>query len=299
MKTRIVPPEELALGVSFLKEGIPIAFPTETVYGLGAPVFDRQAIEKVFSIKGRPSDNPLIVHVSSISQLEELAQNIPPIFFELAEKYWPGPLTLVVEKSPLVPDIVSAGLFSVAIRMPSDPIARRLIEKTGPLVAPSANLSGRPSPTSAEDVLEDLNGKIPLIIDGGRCSCGIESTVLSLLEEVPIVLRPGIITFDNVHQADQNTTVASPGMKYRHYAPKANVRLVYCQDELKGPYILSTQPKDGMRLLNEQTLYHELRNADRCGVSEILVDCSNELVENQAMMNRLLKAAGNFLPNRS
>ncbi len=296
MKTQIVSPEDLSQAVSFLKKGCPIAFPTETVYGLGAPVFDRKAIEKVFAIKERPSDNPLIVHVSSLNQVEQIAQNLPPIFFELVEKYWPGPLTLVVEKKPLVPEIVSAGLSSVAIRMPSDLIARRLIEEVGPLVAPSANLSGRPSPTSAEDVFEDLDGKIPLIIDGGRCSCGIESTVLSLVAEVPTLLRPGVITLEGVleiKQADQDTKVASPGMKYRHYAPKAKVRLVYSQNELKGPYILSMRPKEGMRLLNEQTLYRELRNADRCGVSEILIDCSNDLLENQAMMNRLAKAASN------
>ena len=291
METEVVSIDSIQRGAFFLKKGFPIAFPTETVYGLGAPVFDLEAIKKVFTIKGRPSDNPLIVHISTLSQVGLIAQNLPALFYTLAEKHWPGPLTLVVEKKDTVPDIVTAGLPAVAIRMPSHPIALQLIHEVGPLVAPSANLSGKPSPTSTEDVLEDLKGKIPLIFDGGRCSIGIESTVLSLLGEKPILLRPGVIPFD-VELPSKETPITSPGMKYRHYAPKANVKLIFSKNLLCGSFILSQSPKKGMRLLNEHTLYHELRSADRMGVNEILVDCCEDLLKNQALMNRILKAAG-------
>lgn len=284
--------------IILLKQGIPIGFPTETVYGLGACVSAPDAIEKIFSIKGRPSDNPLIVHVATVDQAVALSQNLPTVFFRLVEKYWPGPLTLVVEKDPSVPACISGGLSSIAIRMPSNPIARALIEGVGPLAAPSANLSGKPSPTTAADVLEDLDGKIPLIIDGGECSVGIESTVLSLLQDTPVLLRPGTITKEElesflgqkIEDAHNGTKVLSPGMKYRHYAPRAKVHLVYLKEELKGNYILSPNPEKEMRLLNEKTLYAEFRRADRCAVSEIIIDCTNPL--SKALLNRIEKSRG-------
>ncbi len=299
MKTRIISPSDLQEAIICLKEGIPIAFPTETVYGLGASIFLDEALKKIFVTKGRPSDNPLIVHVSSLEQAISLSVDLPEIFFELASRFWPGPLTLVVKKNSLVSDLVSGGLPSIAIRMPSNTIARELIDAVGPIAAPSANLSGRPSPTTAFDVLEDLDGKIPLIIDGGECSVGIESTVLSLLGPRPILLRPGQLDKKTLEEAlgqeidepQKDAPIHSPGMKYRHYAPKAKVSLKFHPRELKGPYILSVNPLPGMRLLNEKTLYAEFRRADRLGVSEIEIDGSPDLLRNQALMNRLVRAA--------
>jgi L-threonylcarbamoyladenylate synthase len=240
------------------------------------------------------------VHVASIEQAEELGQDLSDNFFLLAKAFWPGPLTLVVKKRANVSAIVSAGLDSVALRFPSHPVARKILEKTGPMAAPSANLSGSPSPTTARDVLEDLDGKIAWIVDGGQCLIGIESTVVSLLEDRPTLLRPGAISKtelekvlgQSIEEATASTTVRSPGMKYRHYAPRAKVRLVYDPKELTGSYILSPTPSSNMRLLNEQTFYAELRRADRQGVSEIEIDCSPLLLNNRALMNRIEKAAG-------
>lgn len=217
METRILLPDQLASAIASLKEGMPVAIPTETVYGLAAPIANPEAVEKIFAIKGRPSDNPLIVHVSSVAEAAELGENLPEIFFTLARTFWPGPLTLVVKKSALVPPIVSAGLDSVAIRFPSHLVARKIIEQVGPVAAPSANLSGSPSPTKASDVLEDLEGKIAWIVDGGECVIGIESTVISLLQKTPILLRPGSILKEDlekicgpIEQATETTPICSP-----------------------------------------------------------------------------------------
>jgi L-threonylcarbamoyladenylate synthase len=287
MKTQVISPANLAPAIEFLKKGIPIAFPTETVYGLGAQIFEEEAIDQIFTIKGRPSDNPLIVHVASMEQAVALCQNLPELFYRLIEKFWPGPLTLVVPKAPHICDRISGGLNSIAIRMPSNKIARDLINAVGPLAAPSANLSGKPSPTTATDVLEDLNGKIPLIIDGGECSFGIESTVLSLLDTQPMLLRPGSISKEEIEnflgqtiaEPDAMTKIVSPGMKYRHYAPKAKVRLAYEVEELDG-YVL--QP-------TEKNLYAGFRKADRLGIAEIVIDCTKPI--SKALMNRIQKAA--------
>lgn len=300
MDTEIITSKEINKAIFALKQGIPIVFPTETVYGLGASIWMPEAIEKIFAIKGRPADNPLIVHISSMEEVFLLGDSLPPLFFLLAEKFWPGPLTLVVKKHPSVPSIVCGGLDSIAIRYPSNLIARELISQVGPMAAPSANISGRPSPTSALDVLEDLNGKIPWIIDEGASLIGIESTVVSLLGERPVLLRPGFLNKETIEEAVgekilesvKDTPILSPGMKYRHYAPRAKVRLVYDPRDLKGDYILSTEPSLGMHLLNEQTLYAELRKADREGVSEIEIDCSSSLLKNSALMNRIIKASG-------
>lgn len=297
MKTRIINVDDLEEAILFLKVGTPIAFPTETVYGLGALAHNAEAIKKIFTVKGRPSDNPLIVHVATIEQAAALSQNLSASFFSLAKKFWPGPLTLVVERNPSLPASLSGGLPTIAIRMPSHPIALTLIEKTGPIAAPSANLSGKPSPTTALHVLEDLDGRIPLIIDGGECQLGIESTVVSLLQTSPVLLRPGTITKEEIEahlgqivlDPHQNTKILSPGMKYRHYAPKAKVSLIYEEEKLQGEYILSPNPKDAMRLLNEKTLYAEFRRADRYGAKEIVIDCTRPI--SQALMNRLEKAA--------
>lgn len=292
MDTVILKSSDLNLAIASLKAGNPVVFPTETVYGLGAPLFSTVAVEKIFAIKGRPSDNPLIAHVSNMEQVDRLATNLPDSFYRLAKQFWPGPLTLIVPRKPEVPSIVSAGHPTIAIRMPSHPVAQALINGVGePLVAPSANLSGRPSPTCIQDVLEDLNGKVHYAIDGGECDVGLESTVLSLCHAKPTLLRPGQITRERLEEF-LNTSIAlpsedgpilSPGMKYRHYAPKARLRLVYKREDLTGSYIL---------LPTARTLYAELRKADRKGIPEIEVFCDASIQANEALMNRLLRSSG-------
>lgn len=292
MRTQIISSENLNPAISFLKKGIPLAFPTETVYGLGAPVFLPEAIQRIFEIKGRPSDNPLIVHIASFDQAHLLSDDLPLSFSLLAEKFWPGPLTLIVRKNPSVPEIVSSGHPTIAIRMPVHAVARRLIEGVGmPVAAPSANLSGRPSPTSATDVLEDLDGKIPLIVDGGQCAIGIESAVLSLIDR-PTLLRPGSIAKadleevlnEKIELAAPESPVLSPGMKYRHYAPKARIHLVFDAEDMKGPYRVTR--------INSRNLYAVLRRADRLGIPEIEIFCDRATQSNPALMNRLLRASG-------
>lgn len=289
---------DLDLAIALLKNGQPVAFPTETVYGLGAPVFNPEAVARVFAIKGRPSDNPLIAHIAHRDQLLELAIDLPPEWERLADAFWPGPLTFVFKRSEKVPSIVSAGHPTIAVRMPSHPIARQLIEAVGPLVAPSANLSGRPSPTRASDVLEDLEGRVALIVDGGACAFGIESTVLSLVGE-PTLLRPGSIALEELEKilgrpilnAVKGAPAHSPGMKYRHYAPKAKIRFVERIEELRSPFILSTVPIEGIkiRLLNEKTLYAELREADRLKVDVIEVFGLSQA--SSALCDRITRAA--------
>lgn len=224
-----------------LKGGGVVAFPTETVYGLGASAWNPSAVQKVFELKGRPSDNPLIVHISKYSQLVSLTAEIPEKSRILMQKFWPGPLTLVFDKKPKVPDIVSGGLDSVAVRMPDHFFAIRLIDLTGPLVAPSANISGRPSPTKTEHVIQDFDKSVP-VLDGGTCAIGLESTVLDVRSTPFRILRPGRITakmieertgifvqdYDSTFKTD---TPSSPGMKYTHYAPNAKVRWM-SSDEL-------------------------------------------------------------------
>jgi len=293
MKTVILTPDALSAAIDSLKKGEPVAFPTETVYGLAASAFDEGAIRKIFSIKGRPADNPLIVHISSLDQVSLLAEEVPPEFLKLARAFWPGPLTLVVKRKNSVPSICSAGLPTIAIRMPVHQVALDLIRGVGaPLAAPSANLSGGPSPTTAQDVLEDLEGKIPYILDGGACAIGLESTVLSLVNPRPILLRPGVVQKEaleaifgrSIDLANQATPAFSPGMKYRHYAPKAAIRLVFNESDLKGPYSL---PR-----ITARNLYSELRKADRLGVPEVEIYCSSSVQADAALMNRLLRASG-------
>lgn len=291
MKTKILGSDEIQAAVEWLKRGELVIFPTETVYGLGASAYDENGIRQIFEIKKRPADNPVIAHVSSIEQAEALAESLPSEFYALAKAFWPGPLALIVRRSEKVPAAISAGHPTIAIRMPSHPLALALIKLFGtPLAAPSANLSGRPSPTTVYDALEDLDGKIPVAIDGGECRVGIESTVLSLVHSTPTILRPGEITREQIEETiGQSIAVAgheekplSPGMKYRHYAPKAKVKLVYRLNDLKGPLLTVTS----------QTLYSELRKADRRELSEIEIYCDERTQRNPALMNRLLRASG-------
>ena len=218
-------------------DGGVVAMPTETVYGLAANALDGKAVAKIFKAKGRPQDNPLIVHITEVESLKKVASNIPEKAYALAEKYWPGPLTMILPKANVIPDEVSAGLDTVGIRMPSHPVARAFIKACGvPLAAPSANISGRPSPTTAEYVAADMDGKIDGIIDGGACKVGVESTIVTLVGK-PRLLRPGGITHEQLEavlgevdidkavysQLEKGAKAISPGMKYKHYAPKAHV----------------------------------------------------------------------------
>jgi L-threonylcarbamoyladenylate synthase len=232
---RLLMPAALAL-----RAGELVAFPTETVYGLGADALNPTAVDAIFAAKGRPGDNPLIVHVAHVEDIQRLTTTVPPLAVLLLDAFAPGPLTLILPRSALVPDNVTAGLDTVAVRIPAHPVARRLIELSGvPVAAPSANRSGRPSPTRAWHVADDLDGLIPFIIDGGACEFGLESTVLDLTGPVPQILRPGAITAEAIAQvtgqanddgpatpATASLAPRSPGMKYRHYAPKARLLVV-------------------------------------------------------------------------
>ena len=234
------------MAAELLQAGRLVAFPTETVYGLGADATNAEAVLSIFKAKGRPADNPLIVHIHDISQLDHLC-SVPDQALPLMKAFWPGPLTMLFNKYPSVPDEVTAGLSTVAVRMPSHPVAAALLRECGlPVAAPSANSSGKPSPTLASHVMEDMQGKIPLILDGGACEVGVESTVLDLCHGTPTILRPGGITREMLEsvlhekvalagsilrplKADEKAL--SPGMRYEHYAPKASVTLVEGTDE--------------------------------------------------------------------
>lgn len=233
--------DSIKKAAQLLRAGGVVAIPTETVYGLAADASNKKAIEAVFTAKGRPQDNPLIVHISDLAMLEKVAKNIPQTAYLCAEKFWPGPLTMVLESAEFVDKSVSAGLDTVAVRMPADETARLIISETGlPLAAPSANISGSPSPVTAEHVIKDLDGKIDAVIMGERCSVGVESTVISITENEARILRPGAVTaemlrevFDNViidkailSNPKDDEKVASPGMKYKHYAPEGELYLI-------------------------------------------------------------------------
>ncbi len=227
--TRIVNAKDgIDEGARILNEGGLVVFPTETVYGLGANAFDPEAVAKIFKAKGRPQDNPLIVHISSLDEVKGIASEIPETFYKLAQRFMPGPLTVILKKSDRIPYVVTAGGETVGIRMPKNVYTRELIAKSHPLAAPSANRSKHISPTTAQHVYEDLNGEVELILDDGPCEVGIESTVLDLTSDVPTILRPGAVTadmlLDIVGAVSQNGKVIkiakAPGMKYTHYAPK-------------------------------------------------------------------------------
>ena len=225
-----------------LKEGALVAFPTETVYGLGGDGLKAGVAAKIYEAKGRPSDNPLILHIAEVADIEQLATDIPELAYRLADRFWPGPLTMVLKKREEVPYATTGGLDTVAIRMPSDEIAREIIRASGTYIAaPSANLSGRPSPTKAEHVIEDLSGRVDMIVDGGDSDIGLESSIIDLSGEVPMILRPGYITKEDFEQItaeveydkavlatkpQESVMAKAPGMKYRHYAPKGQITIV-------------------------------------------------------------------------
>lgn len=319
-----------------LREGGLVAFPTETVYGLGGNALDPKASMKIYAAKGRPSDNPLIVHIADIKDLAKITTEIPEGARILAEKYWPGPLTMILPKADSVPKETTGGLDSVAVRFPSDRIAQELIKAAGGFVAaPSANTSGRPSPTMAEHVEEDLGDAIEMIIDGGQVGIGLESTIVDFTEDVPVVLRPGYISLEMLKDTlgdvrmdrgllitDSSVHPKAPGMKYRHYAPKADLSIVEGpQDEviacinrltheavengLRAGIIATDETKDqysdGLVLSigsreEEETiahhLYEVLRDFDEAQVNVIYSEAFYTPRMGQAIMNRLLKAAG-------
>lgn len=319
MITELLGLEGIARAADLLKRGELVAFPTETVYGLGAYIYDAGAVQSIFRVKGRPSDNPLIAHVSSFEQVEEIACEIPDSFHLLKDRFFPGPLTVIVKRHPSVPSVVSAGLDSIALRMSSHPIALKLIELVGsPLVAPSANLSGKPSSTQPAHVLLDFDGKIAAVIDGGKTDIGIESTVISLLGAHPMLLRPGFVTKEEIEavlgcyvdipESSNEGPVLSPGMKYRHYAPRTAVKLFFSMADLQvhllagdsssrycaflPPGINSSSDRVDQYLLSVKEFYSLLRHADEMNYQEILILCDEGIRKDAGFMNRLTRSAG-------
>lgn len=336
MTTENVDADAIARGGEILKKGGLVAFPTETVYGLGGNALDPEASKKIYAAKGRPSDNPLIVHIADIKDLKKVAAEVPEKAQILADKYWPGPLTMILPKADIVPSETTGGLDSVAVRFPSDRIAQALILAGGGFVAaPSANTSGRPSPTTAGHVIEDLGDKIDMIIDGGQVCIGLESTIVDFTEDVPVVLRPGYISLEMLQETlgdvrmdrglispDSKVHPKAPGMKYRHYAPKADLTIIegeaenviqeilrrtdealakdkkvgiIATDETKDRYTEGIVKSIGSRDQEETIahhLYEVLRDFDSCNVSEIYSEAFYTPRMGQAIMNRLLKAAG-------
>lgn len=314
-----------------------VAFPTETVYGLGGDGLHPDAAKKIYEAKGRPSDNPLIIHIAEVSDLERIASKVPEQAKKLAEAFWPGPLTMVVWKNENVPYATTGGLDTVAVRMPNHPVALELIRKSGKLIAaPSANTSGRPSPTEAAHVVEDLDGRISMVLDGGAVGIGIESTIIDLTEDVPMVLRPGYITPKMLSEvlgeevvidpgiiaADDTTKPKAPGMKYKHYAPKADMVIVDGEKEKvvvqitaliqgaraegKKSAVIATQETkafykaDAVLSIGTREdedsiaryMYKILRDCDKLDVDVIYSESFKTPRIGQAIMNRLLKAAG-------
>ena len=312
-----------------LRQGQVVAFPTETVYGLGANALDENAVRAIFAAKERPADNPLIVHVAERRQLKGLCE-VTETAEKLMDAFWPGPLTMLLKKTDRIPAVTTAGLPSVAVRCPCHPISQALLRQCGlPIAAPSANRSGRPSPTSAQHVYEDMRGRIPLILDGGSCQVGVESTVVDLTGPVPCVLRPGAVTAENIASVVGDCTVAesvmrplkdgeaapSPGMRHRHYAPKAKMTVYIGDDQSVARAIctvfdqsenaailahtgamplfgnrrvfdLGDTPEDGARLL-----FQRLREMDEAGCALILAQGWKPEGKALAVMNRMARAA--------
>lgn len=245
--------EELRIVCNLIRNGELVIFPTETVYGIGANALDSNAVGKIFLAKERPSDNPLIVHLADKRKIEDVAQDITDVERKLIDAFMPGPFTLILKRKPIVPDIVTAGLDTVAVRIPDNIIAKGIIQFSGvPIAAPSANRSGKPSGTSIEDIRKELEGKVSAIVDGGPTQIGIESTVVKVIDDIPVILRPGKITPEDIEKVtgtvridknvlgfvNNNVKVESPGMKYRHYAPESKCKLIACPREIDQMYYL-------------------------------------------------------------
>lgn len=332
MKTILTKADEASVNkaAELLQAGEIVAIPTETVYGIAASAFNGAAVKKIFEAKGRPQDNPLIVHIDRLEMLEGLVACVPEGAKALAQAFWPGPLTIIMPRGPKVADEVCAGLDTVAIRMPSHPVARVVIAASGlPLAAPSANRSGGPSPTIAQDVMADMDGRLPLILDGGACGVGVESTVITLAGEQPMLLRPGFVTKEQLegvlgcevqlagavlHKLKEGETARSPGMKYKHYAPKAHVTILrgdfdayrkyvcdhagpgvwaLCFDgegeQLPVPFISYGAKENDAAQARE--LFSALRRLDEKGAETVYARCPHVGGVGLAVYNRLVRAA--------
>ena len=343
METKVAIIKDINKDIKFIEEagaiirdGGTVAFPTETVYGLGANALDEEAVKKIFIAKGRPQDNPLIVHVCS-KNISELVKEVPEVAQRMIDKFWPGPLTIILEKNDIIPNMTSANLNTVGIRMPSSEIALKLIELSKrPIAAPSANISGRPSPTEVERCIEDLNGKVDYIIGGESSDIGVESTIIDCTVNPPLVLRPGGITLEMLKEIDSNIEIDSalkskptenfkpkaPGMKYRHYAPKAHLKIIKGKNEKtieiineilenyieKGNDVAILTTDENLNKFNSgkvislgsennlneiaKNLFEALRKCDDLRVQYILCQGFEEKGVGLAIMNRLNKAAG-------
>lgn len=328
MKTKIFrdTTEDIRDAAQIIAGGGLVAFPTETVYGLGADALNEEAVLKVYAAKGRPSDNPMIVHISSNDDFEKLTPEVTKDMKALMKVFWPGPMTMIVRRRPLVPDVTTGGLDTVGIRMPDHPVALELIERSGcPIAAPSANLSGKPSPTTAQHVVDDLDGRVEGIICSDDCQFGIESTVIDMTGAVPMILRPGIITREDLEttlhkkvlldpalnkrpdQSDnQDFKPKAPGMKYKHYAPKAQMVVFEGRpDEVEAAMdrerserealgqkvcIIAFNDKDQKAAAHQ--FFARLREADKSGADVILAAALREEGVGFSVMNRMLKSAG-------
>lgn len=332
MKTQVLPvtEESVQLAARLLRQGELVALPTETVYGIAADARNGEAVHKIFEAKGRPQDNPLIVHIFGMEMLEGIVAEVPARARKLAAAFWPGPLTMVMPRGAEVSDVTCAGLDTVGVRMPSHPVVQAVIRASGvAFAAPSANLSGKPSPTNAQDTLADMDGRLPLILDGGESAVGVESTVISVVGEHPMLLRPGYITKEQMEavlgeevlvspaileKLKDGEVARSPGMKYKHYAPKAQVTILrgdfaayrafleqhkeegvwaLCFDgegaQLPVPYIEYGKNHDGVTQAHH--LFTALRDLDRHGARVVYARCPEQDGVSMAVYNRLIRAA--------
>lgn len=323
-QTLVLPPTDKTISAAarLIRRGGLVAFPTETVYGLGAAATERRAVTRIFVAKGRPADNPLIVHVANLDQVKEVTSSLPGCALELMRHFWPGPLSLVLPRSAALPREVSAGLPTVAVRMPAHPVALSLIRAAGvPIAAPSANRSGRPSPTELRHVLEDLAGRIEAVIDGGSCRMGVESTVLDLSGSRPVILRPGGITREQLEAAlgteiyegrgEKASLSPAPGWQYRHYAPRAPLILItgprarreamiralasaYRRRGLKVGVLRASPGPAGVRQMAKD-LFPALRRFDAQNVDLILAEAISPQGLGNTVMNRLRQAAARII----
>lgn len=321
--------EQLKKAAELIKSGELVGIPTETVYGLGADASNEKAVAMIFKAKGRPADNPLIVHLADFSQAADYTTSVPPLAYKLAEHFCPGPLTIILPKNDRIPMITSGGLDTVGIRVPSHPVMHRLIELSGrPIAAPSANISGYPSPTSAQHVMRDMNGRIAAVVEGGQSEIGLESTVIAIEGEDSVrILRPGYVTRERLLEVCSDVVIdhailnelgsgekaASPGMKYKHYSPKADVvmvegelsafteyvganltentySLIFDGDEKSFPYKALTYGADSVQ--QARLIFQRLRELDDIGADKVFVRAPSSEGVGLAVYNRLIRAAG-------
>lgn len=331
MMTRLLAPHETRIAADLLKNGGIVGIPTETVYGLGGNAFDPDAVRAIFAAKGRPADNPLIVHIADLADWQPLVREIPPLAMALAARFWPGPMTIILPRTDLIPEVTAGGLDTVGVRFPAHPLAQQIIQEAGvPIAAPSGNRSGSPSPTTAKHMLDDMDGRIPAILDGGACLCGVESTVLSLEGGDTVrILRPGFVTKEQLEtvaprvvvdeavlaQLKEGVIARSPGMKYKHYAPNAAVTIVQGDIERVLGFLRSADENacalvfdsdlpafeaEGVRAraygdtpeAQAASFFASLRDLDDEGVTHIYVRAPRTDGVGLAVYNRLIRAAG-------